>query len=204
MIKDPALFNFNDVQFVMLSFEGPDLFSLAGGLGIRAKELCSCLGRMGYGVHLYFIGDPDLPSSEIQGDVCLHRWCQWISALNPGGCYMAKNEKVKDMASSLPEALINEVIAPGVDRGATTVILAEEWQTIPTVLNLRRALRERGLERRAIILWNANNLYGFSGVNWQELSEACVITAVSRYMKFACGCPASIPSSFTTAFPSIF
>lgn len=183
MIKDPALFNVNDVQFVMLSFEGPDLFSLAGGLGIRATELCKCLGRMGYGVHLYFIGDPEKPSSEIQDSVCLHRWCQWISALNPGGCYMAEYEKVQDMAASLPEALIGEVIAPGVERGATTVIMAEEWQTIPTVMNLRKALRKHGLERRAIILWNANNLYGFSEVNWKELEEACVITAVSRYMK---------------------
>ena len=171
------------LQFVMLSFEGPDLFSMAGGLGIRATELCKCLAELGYPTHLYFVGDPILPATEQRGNWTLHRWSQWLSAANPGGCYVAENQKVCDFASSLPSALIEQVIAPAAAKGVVTVILAEEWQTIPAVINLDQALRRQHLEKWALILWNANNLYGFEGVNWEKLRNSCVLTTVSRYMK---------------------
>ena len=112
MFSDPTMFSIDKVQFVMLSFEGPDLFSMAGGLGIRAQELCNCLASMGFTTHLYFIGDPDLPAEEQQGKLILHRWCQWISAANPGGCYVAEDTKVKDYGDSIPSALVEKVIAP--------------------------------------------------------------------------------------------
>jgi hypothetical protein len=50
--------------FVLLSFEGPDVYSQAGGLGLRVKGLSRSLARMGYLTYLYFFGDPDLPGEE--------------------------------------------------------------------------------------------------------------------------------------------
>jgi len=41
----------------------------------------------GHETHLWFIGDPELPALEEQGQLTLHRWCQWVSALQPGGVY---------------------------------------------------------------------------------------------------------------------
>ncbi|MBQ7528976.1 hypothetical protein IJT10_03620, partial [bacterium] len=183
MDRDLTLFVADSVQFVMLSFEGPDLFSMAGGLGIRATEVCTCLASMGYETHLYFVGDPNLSPQELFKGIHLHRWSQWLSSANPGGCYMAEEAKVNDMATSLPEALINELIVPAAQKGKLTVILAEEWQTVPTVLSLRSLLEKRELSEEALILWNANNTYGFKGINWNDLKNACSITTVSRYMK---------------------
>lgn len=182
-IEHPALLKTDKVQFVMLSFEGPDLFSMAGGLGRRAEELCGCLASMGYPVHLFFIGDPELPAVEEKGGIVLHRWCQWISRENPGGCYMAENQKVEDYAAYVPETLTRDIIAPAAGKGITTVVLAEEWQTIPAVVNLSRVLNDYGLHDHAVVLWNANNLYGLDRVNWDEVSRSCIITTVSRYMK---------------------
>ncbi|MGM9997864.1 MAG: glycosyltransferase family 4 protein [Candidatus Bruticola sp.] len=181
--SDQTIFSTGKVQFVMLSFEGPDLFSMAGGLGIRAQELCGCLASRGYQTHLYFIGNPDLPAEERQGQLVLHRWCQWISAANPGGCYVAENAKVEDYASSIPTALVEKIIAPAARQGITTVVLAEEWQTIPAVINLNELLKKYSLQKRSVILWNANNLYGFEGIDWNKLQDSCFITTVSRYMK---------------------
>src|ERR1051326_7426843 len=51
--------------FVILSYEGPDVYSEAGGLGVRVKGLSRTLARLGYETHLFFIGDPHLPSQEV-------------------------------------------------------------------------------------------------------------------------------------------
>src|SRR5258708_33406631 len=59
------IFTPDRTAFVVLSFEGPDLYSQAGGLGVRVKGLSRSLARRGYDTHLYFIGDPDLPGEEI-------------------------------------------------------------------------------------------------------------------------------------------
>ena len=69
-----------DLTFVILSFEGPDPYSHAGGLGTRVSELSKALASMGYQTHLFFVGDPDLPGrqSKEDGNLHLHRWCQWI------------------------------------------------------------------------------------------------------------------------------
>ena len=75
--------------FVLLSFEGPDVYSRAGGLGVRVTGLSRTLARGGYLTYLYFCGDPDLPGEESQegGRLQLRRWCQWISAGHRGGVY---------------------------------------------------------------------------------------------------------------------
>ena len=50
--------------FVLLCFEGPDVYSTAGGLGTRVSELSEALATQGYTTHLIFIGDPTKPSVE--------------------------------------------------------------------------------------------------------------------------------------------
>ena len=77
MIFDPQR-----TVFVLLSFEGPDVYSQVGGLGVREKGLSRTLAQLGYETHLFFCGDPDLPGVEIHEHGRLHyrRWCQWISA----------------------------------------------------------------------------------------------------------------------------
>jgi glycosyltransferase involved in cell wall biosynthesis len=173
------------VQFAMLSLEGPDLYASAGGLGVRATELCQCLANLGFPTHLFFIGDPEQPACEtrFQGNLVLHRWGQWLSARYPRGVYDGEGEKVADYASSLPPWLVENLVAPGAEKGLSTVFLAEEWQTVPAVLNLGRLLAERGLEHRALVLWNANNLFGFDGLDWSGLQQVASLTTVSRYMK---------------------
>jgi len=50
--------------FVLLSFEGPDPYSQAGGLGTRMNNLAEALAGLGFETHLFFIGDPELPGEE--------------------------------------------------------------------------------------------------------------------------------------------
>lgn len=173
------------VQFVMLSLEGPDLYSSAGGLGVRATELCQTLANQGFRTRLYFLGDPALPpvDQRFRGRLTLHRWSQWLSAHHPTGVYAGENEKIVDYARSLPPALVEDVIAPAAARGVSTVVLAEEWQTVPAVVHLARLLETTGLDASALILWNANNLFGFESVDWRRLRSAAALTTVSKYMK---------------------
>ena len=78
--QDGAITPENTV-FVILSFEGPDVYSTAGGLGTRVSELSEALATQGYTTHLIFIGDPYKPSTEtrIDGHLVLKRWSQWVS-----------------------------------------------------------------------------------------------------------------------------
>jgi glycosyltransferase involved in cell wall biosynthesis len=39
------------------------------------------------------------------------------------------------------------------------------------------------LRDKTIIFWNANNTFSFNRINWARLSNAAVITSISRYMK---------------------
>src|SRR6201991_1978667 len=73
-------------MFVVVSFEGCDPYSQAGGLGVRIAGLVETLADLDYPTHLFFIGDPYLPGEETRHDgrLILHRWSQWISANCPG------------------------------------------------------------------------------------------------------------------------
>ncbi|HEV3406827.1 MAG TPA: glycosyltransferase, partial [Candidatus Dormibacteraeota bacterium] len=42
----------------------------------------------------------------------------------------------------------------------------------------------RGMRDRVVMLWNANNTFGFSRIDWNGLDLATTITTVSHYMKF--------------------
>lgn len=63
--------------FVLLSFQGSDAYSRAGGLGARVSGLACALAEEGYETHSFFIGSPELPGHEIgcDGKLHLHRWC---------------------------------------------------------------------------------------------------------------------------------
>jgi glycosyltransferase involved in cell wall biosynthesis len=181
MIFDPER-----TVFVILSFEGPDLYSQAGGLGVRVKGLSRTLARRGYTTYVYFCGDPDLPGEEERegGRLVLRRWCQWISAKHRAGVYDGEDEKIRDWNVSLPPSLIDNVVVPVAADGGTVVILAEEWHTAASVSLISDSLFYRGLRDRVVILWNANNTFGFHRINWTGLGMATTITTVSRYMKF--------------------
>ena len=172
--------------FVILSFEGPDVYSQAGGLGVRVKGLSRGLARMGYTTYLYFCGDPDLPGEEEVEDGRLHlrRWCQWISAQHRGGVYDGEEGKIRDWNYSLPSSLIENVIEPAVKAGQYVVILGEEWHTSWSMRLISDALYYRGIRDRVVMLWNANNTYGFDRIEWAALNLASTVTTVSRYMKF--------------------
>lgn len=172
------------VQFHVLSFEGPDAYSRAGGIASRIVGLTQALAHQGYPTHLWFIGDPALPAVETTGDLTLHRWSQWISRYHPGGVYDGEEGKRSDYAASMPPLLLHEHLLPGL-RGphARAVVLAEEWHTADAVLHLDWLLRLHGLRQRVTILWNANNTFGFDRIDWRLLSRAATITTVSRYMR---------------------
>jgi len=171
--------------FVLLSFEGPDVYSQAGGLGVRVKELSRALAERGYETHLFFIGDPSLPTQEgaLDGKLTLHRWSQWISRFYPLGVYSGEEDKISDVNRSLPDALIREHIRPAIKQAQTVVVMGEEWHLAHTMNILSDALYFAGLRDRCLLLWNANNHFAFHRVNWGALSYVTTLTTVSRYMK---------------------
>src|SRR5258708_32400863 len=97
--------------FVILSFEGPDVYSQAGGLGVRVKGLARTLAQVGYQTYLYFCGDPDLRGEESHdsGRLVYRRWGQWISAPHRGGVHDGEEEEIGDRHSRLPPSLSDDV-----------------------------------------------------------------------------------------------
>jgi len=175
------------MQFHVLSFEGVDSYSRAGGLATRVEGLTDTLASLGFETHLWFVGDPDLPGNERRGDLHLHRWVQWISRYHQGGVYDGEIGKQAEFTRSLPPFLVNDVLGPRLRMGDRAVVLAEEWQTADAVLHLHWLLGSLGLRDRVSILWNANNTFGFERIPWDRLREAALITTVSRYMKHCMG-----------------
>lgn len=165
----------------ILSFEGPDRYAMVGGLGVRTTELSIALGEAGVSTDVFFVGDPDLPAVEARGPkVTLRRWCQWISAYHPGGVYDGEAGKIADYGGSVPQFILEHL-------PSRLLVLAEDWQTVPAVLELDRLARERGVRDRLTIAWNANNTYGFGTIDFAALARAAHVTCVSRYMKFEIG-----------------
>ncbi len=171
--------------FCVLSFEGPDRYAIAGGLGIRVANLSVALAGRGYRTHLVFIGDPSLPAVEEREDglLTLHRWSQWISATHPAGVYDGEEGKVWDFNETVPSFVVDEFVRPALDAGLLPVIMAEEWHTAEAVIRIHDHLQHAGLRNRCVVLWNANNTMSFHRVDWPRLSAAAQLTTVSRYMK---------------------
>jgi glycosyltransferase involved in cell wall biosynthesis len=174
----------DSLEFVLLSFEGPDQYAMAGGLGVRMKELAMELARQGYPTHLIFIGDPDLPALESPiENLTLHRWGQWLSAHYRGGVYQGEEAKLIDWNEQLPGYVISRLVRPAAEAGRLTAVLAEEWHTAFSTCELSDLLWNQGLRSQAALLWNANNVMGFDRINWGRLDFCSQITTVSRYMK---------------------
>jgi len=171
--------------FALISFEGPDLYSQAGGLGVRMAGLARTLAEAGYETHLFFIGDPSMPGEELQHDgrLTLHRWGQWISKNTPAGVYEGEELKRSDMEKSLPPYVRDHILLPALGAGKTPVVLLEEWQTVKTGRVIADDLKKRNMRDKVVMFWNANNPYGFDRIEWRKLAAAVTITAVSRYMR---------------------
>ncbi|MEZ4364562.1 MAG: glycosyltransferase family 4 protein [Kofleriaceae bacterium] len=172
-----------NMQFHILSFEGPDAYARAGGIATRVCGLSQALARQDFATHLWFVGDPALPGHEEQHGVLHHRWCRGLSEHHRAGVYDGEVAKCDDYARSLPPWMFTNVLAPHLRAGGRAVVLAEEWHTAHSVLHLDWLLREHGLRERVVILWNANNTFGFDDVPWSQLVQAAGITTVSRYMR---------------------
>lgn len=183
--------------FIVVSFEGPDPYSQAGGLGVRVTGLVETLADMEYETHLFFIGDAALPGEESvhSGRLVLHRWAQWISANCPRGVYDGEAGKVADITTSLPAYLVDRILAPAVASGQSPIVLFEEWQTADCVCRLNDLLVARGIRNRVVLAWNANNPYGFERIDWRRLASSATITTISRHMRSiirACGADARV------------
>lgn len=177
--------NQDNTVFVLLSFEGPDPYALAGGLGVRITHVARTLARKGYETHLFFIGDPHAPGRELleDGKLVMHRWCQWISGYYPSGVYEGEQAKLNDFNDSIPGWIIENIVRPSAAQDKVVAVLAEEWHTAEATTRLSEQLRAAGLRDDTVIFWNANNTFGFESIDWTRLEKEVTITAVSKYMK---------------------
>lgn len=197
--------------FIIVSFEGPDAYSQAGGLGVRVSGLANALAADGFETHVFFIGDPALAGEERRlGDrLVLHRWAQWLSAGCPRGVYDGEPGKVADVSHALPPYLLDRLIVPAIASDKIPVLLFEEWQTAECVCRVNEGLAHAGLRDRALLGWNANHCYGFERIDWGRLASSAMITTVSRHMRSiirSCGTdarvvPNGIPSSALAPAP---
>ena len=167
----------------MVSFEGPDQYSQAGGLGVRARELCRALAHRGFTTTLVFVGDPERPREQEDAGVCLVRWAQEVSRRYPNGVYEGEHEKISAVNRTLPGWLIDTIVRPAADRGRAVAVLCEEWHTAVFARVLSDMLHAHRLRDRVALLWNANNSFGFDAIDWGALDYVAAITTVSRYMK---------------------
>jgi len=175
----------DQVEFVLLTFEGPDSYSKAGGLGVRVTNLAQILASQGFNTHLIYIGSPDRPGREERMDGCLkyYRWCQWISRYHPLGVYDGEEHKLTDFNDSTPPFIVEQIARPAIESGRHLVVLAEEWHTAKALTLLSDQLHIAGLRQNSTLLWNANNTKGFDRIDWDRLNFVGTLTTVSRYMK---------------------
>ncbi|HTV72482.1 MAG TPA: glycosyltransferase family 4 protein [Candidatus Acidoferrales bacterium] len=170
---------------LLLSFEGPDAYSLIGGLGTRVTDLAAALAAAGVQTTLLFVGDPSKPAIErISEKLEYRRWGQWISAYHPANVYDGEIDKINDIVTSVPPFVADTIVTPAARKGERVLVIAEEWQMVRATIEIDRLLRERGLRHTTALLWNANNTYGFEYIDWGALRAAAQITTVSKFMKF--------------------
>ncbi|MBV9691713.1 MAG: glycosyltransferase family 4 protein [Ktedonobacteraceae bacterium] len=171
--------------FVLLCFEGPDIYSTAGGLGTRVSELSEALATQGYTTHLIFIGDPYKPATEVRvgGRLILKRWSQWVSKYHLSGVYDGEEQKLYDYTQSIPYHVYGEIVRPALFEGKTVVIMGEDWHTAEVMCNTSDLLHWLGLRQKVLMLWNLNSLMSLHRINWGRLNYVTTICTVSKYMK---------------------
>ncbi|HEX6553016.1 MAG TPA: glycosyltransferase family 4 protein [Ktedonobacteraceae bacterium] len=185
MIEQDGAISPENTMFVLLCFEGPDVYSTAGGLGTRVTELSEALAQQGYTTHLIFIGAPDKPSVEtrVDGRLILKRWSQWISKYYPNGVYDGEEQKLYDFNESVPYHIYNEIVRPAQAEGKTVVIMGEDWHTSEAICRTSDLLNWFGMRQKVLIMWNLNSLMSLYRINWGRLNFVSTICTVSKYMK---------------------
>ena len=185
MIERDGAISPENTLFVLLSFEGPDVYSTAGGLGTRVTELSESLATQGYTTYLLFIGDPYKPTTELRvdGRLILKRWSQWVSKYYPNGVYDGEEQKLYDFNESVPYHVYNEIVRPAVDQGKTVVIMAEDWHTAEAICRTSDVLNWFGVRQKVLMLWNLNSLMSLHRINWGRLNYVATLCTVSKYMK---------------------
>jgi glycosyltransferase involved in cell wall biosynthesis len=185
MIEQDGAISPENTLFVMLCFEGPDVYSTAGGLGTRVTELSEALATQGYMTHLFFIGDPTKPATEtrIDGRLILKRWSQWVSKYYLNGVYDGEEQKLYDFNDSVPYYVYNEIVRPAVAQGKTVVIMGEDWHTAEVMCRTSDLLNWFGVRQKVLMLWNLNSLMSLHRINWGRLNYVTTICTVSKYMK---------------------
>jgi len=171
------------LAFALISMEGPDQYSQAGGLGVRVAQLSRALAASGSPTRLYFVGNPELPAQELWEGVELYRLAREISREFPGGVYQGEALKVSYLAARFPEQLVTNWALPQLEAGRLPVLLFEEWQTASWAKRTFELLVERGVGDRCLLVWNANNQFGFEDMDWLGLEQAAAITTISRHMR---------------------
>jgi glycosyltransferase involved in cell wall biosynthesis len=174
-----------NTMFVILCFEGPDVYSTAGGLGTRVSELSEALANQGYTTHLIFIGDPYKPGVEqrVEGRLILERWSQWISKYYPNGVYDGEEQKLSNFNESVPYHIYSEIVRPAQETGKLVVIMGEDWHTAEVMCRTSDLLHWFGLRQKVLMLWNLNSLMSLHRVNWSRLNFVTTLCTVSKYMK---------------------
>ncbi|HEV7127259.1 MAG TPA: glycosyltransferase [Ktedonobacterales bacterium] len=171
--------------FVSLCFEGPDVYSTAGGLGARVTEFTESLAELGYETYLIFVGDPTKPAEEdrVGGKLHLRRWSQWISKYYLNGVYDGEEQKLYDYNETVPAYVYQVIAAPAIAAGKIVVVIGEDWHTAETVCRTSDLLFANNLRHRALLMWNNNSLMSLHRINWGRLAYCATVTTVSRYMK---------------------
>jgi len=185
MIERDGAISPDNTLFVLLCFEGPDIYSTAGGLGTRVTELSEALATQGYTTHLIFIGDPTKPAVEtrVDGRLILKRWSQWVSKYYLNGVYDGEEQKLYDFNESVPYHIYDEIVRPAVASGKTVVIMGEDWHTAEAMCRTSDLLNWYGVRQKALMLWNLNSLMSLHRINWGRLNYVTTICTVSKYMK---------------------
>jgi glycosyltransferase involved in cell wall biosynthesis len=175
----------DNTEFVLLSFEGPDVYSTAGGLGTRVSELSEALATQGYTTHLIFIGDPFKPAKELRVNnrLILKRWSQWVSRYYLNGVYDGEEAKLYDYNESVPYHIYSEIVRPAVSEGKVVVIMGEDWQTAEAICRTSDLLHWFGMRQKVLMLWNLNSLMSLHRINWERLKFVATLCTVSKYMK---------------------
>lgn len=185
MIEQDGAISPENTLFVLLSFEGPDVYSTAGGLGTRVTELSEALAAQGYTTHLIFIGDPTKPSveSRLDGHLVLERWSQWVSKYYLNGVYDGEEEKLYDFSESVPYHIYDTIVRPAVAEGKMVVVMGEDWHTSDAICRTSDLLHWFGVRHKVILLWNLNSLMSLNRINWGRLNFVATLCTVSKYMK---------------------
>src|SRR6266700_931887 len=185
MIEQDGAISPKNTLFVLLSFEGPDVYSTAGGLGTRVTELSEALAAQGYTTHLIFIGDPTKPSveSRVDGHLVLERWSQWVSKYYLNGVYDGEEEKLYDFSESVPYHIYDTIVRPAAAEGKMVVVMGEDWHTADAICRTSDLLHWFGVRHKVILLWNLNSLMSLHRINWGRLNFVATLCTVSRYMK---------------------